>query len=282
MYESLNGIMSCGANLVVTLMEKQSMIILVSLLPFRATDRLLLLVLISTTAIVLLLDMYESSSGIMSCGANLVVTLMEKQLVILLAGLSPFRATDRLLLLVLHGTMAILVICESSNGIMSCGANLVVTLMEKQLVIFLAPLLPFRAKDRLLILVLHTTMVPVMYESSNGIMSCGANLVVTLMEKQLMISLAGLLPFRATDRLLLLVLIIGNGLRAGHVRTFKWNNELWSQLGGDIDGEAANDQSGRAVAFSSDGSTVAIGAYKNDGNGSNAGHVRVYNLEVGQ
>ena len=31
-----------------------------------------------------------------------------------------------------------------------------------------------------------------------------------------------------------------------------------------------------SVSLSSDGSTVAIGALGNDGNGSNAGHVRIY------
>ena len=51
------------------------------------------------------------------------------------------------------------------------------------------------------------------------------------------------------------------------------------QLGQDIDGEAANDYSGRSVSLSSDGSIVAIGAYGNDGNGSAAGHVRVYNYD---
>ncbi|MBC8464584.1 MAG: FG-GAP repeat protein, partial [Bacteroidetes bacterium] len=50
----------------------------------------------------------------------------------------------------------------------------------------------------------------------------------------------------------------------------------WSQLGQDIDGEAANDESGYSVSLSSDGGTVAIGACYNDGNGSNAGHVRIY------
>ena len=49
-----------------------------------------------------------------------------------------------------------------------------------------------------------------------------------------------------------------------------------TQLGTDIDGEAANDQSGNSVALSSDGTRVAIGALLNDGNGSSAGHVRVY------
>jgi surface protein len=47
-------------------------------------------------------------------------------------------------------------------------------------------------------------------------------------------------------------------------------------LGGDIDGEAADDNSGRSVSLSADGSRVAIGADGNDATGSNAGHVRVY------
>ena len=51
----------------------------------------------------------------------------------------------------------------------------------------------------------------------------------------------------------------------------------WQQLGTDIDGEAADDYSGWSVALSADGSTVAIGAIANDGNGSEraAGHVSV-------
>ena len=35
----------------------------------------------------------------------------------------------------------------------------------------------------------------------------------------------------------------------------------WTKVGGDIDGEAAGDQSGYSVSLSSDGSVVAIGAY---------------------
>jgi len=51
---------------------------------------------------------------------------------------------------------------------------------------------------------------------------------------------------------------------------------LGLKVGDDIDGEAANDQSGYSVSLSSDGTRVAIGAPFNDGNGSNSGHVRVY------
>ena len=42
----------------------------------------------------------------------------------------------------------------------------------------------------------------------------------------------------------------------------------WSQLGADIDGEAAYDNLGYSVSLSSDGTKVAIGAIDNDGNGS--------------
>ncbi|MFH2142337.1 MAG: T9SS type A sorting domain-containing protein [Bacteroidota bacterium] len=43
-----------------------------------------------------------------------------------------------------------------------------------------------------------------------------------------------------------------------------------------MDGEAADDRSGYSVSLSSDGSVLAIGAAWNDGNGTDAGHVRVY------
>ena len=70
----------------------------------------------------------------------------------------------------------------------------------------------------------------------------------------------------------------GNGSNSGHVRIYAWNGatSAWEQQGADIDGEAAGDQSGRSVSLSSDGTTVAIGAIYNDGNGSNSGHVRIY------
>ena len=68
----------------------------------------------------------------------------------------------------------------------------------------------------------------------------------------------------------------GNGLGSGHVRVYKFYNEVWEQLGSDIDGETVGDGSGASVSLSSDGYKVAIGAYANDGNGENAGHVRVF------
>jgi hypothetical protein len=65
----------------------------------------------------------------------------------------------------------------------------------------------------------------------------------------------------------------GTGADSGHVRIFVWDGTSWTQRGGDIDGEAAGDESGWSVALSADGSIVAIGASKN---ASNTGHVRVY------
>ena len=68
----------------------------------------------------------------------------------------------------------------------------------------------------------------------------------------------------------------GNGTSSGHVRIYQNVSGTWTQVGSDIDGEAADDNSGRSVSLSSDGSIVAIGAYGNNGNGTNSGHVRVY------
>ena len=68
----------------------------------------------------------------------------------------------------------------------------------------------------------------------------------------------------------------GNGTGSGHVRVYQWSGTAWTQLGTDIDGEAAGDDSGSAVSLSSDGNRLAIGATGNDGNGNLSGHVRVY------
>jgi hypothetical protein len=68
----------------------------------------------------------------------------------------------------------------------------------------------------------------------------------------------------------------GGTLDNGQVRVYENMWGTWTQIGGDIDGEALGDQSGTSVAISSDGTTVAIGAPFNDGAGSDAGQVRVY------
>merc|ERR1712050_66985 len=68
----------------------------------------------------------------------------------------------------------------------------------------------------------------------------------------------------------------GNGFRSGHVRVYRNINDVWTQIGSDIDGEDAADYSGWAIAMSSDGSVLAVGAPFNNDNGSSSGHVRVY------
>ena len=69
-----------------------------------------------------------------------------------------------------------------------------------------------------------------------------------------------------------------NGVNSGHVRVFENQSGTWVQVGQDIEGEDANNKSGSSVSLSSDGSIVAIGAFKNNGNGVDSGHVRVYDL----
>ena len=68
----------------------------------------------------------------------------------------------------------------------------------------------------------------------------------------------------------------GNGSNSGQVRVYQNISGVWTQIGADINGEAVDDNSGESVSLSSDGSIVAIGATRNDGNGNSSGHVRVY------
>ena len=70
----------------------------------------------------------------------------------------------------------------------------------------------------------------------------------------------------------------GNGMSSGHVRVFELGNNNWEQLGMDIDGESEGDNLGTAVALSSDGSRLAIGARNGDGDEIEAGYVQVFEL----
>ena len=64
---------------------------------------------------------------------------------------------------------------------------------------------------------------------------------------------------------------------SGHVRIFQQNGSSWTQIGSDINGEAAADNFGYTLSLSADGSILAIGARYNDGvNGQDSGHVRVF------
>ena len=52
--------------------------------------------------------------------------------------------------------------------------------------------------------------------------------------------------------------------------------QTWMQSGIDIDGEMIGDYSGSSISMSSDGNTLAIGAFLNNGSEPDAGHVRIY------
>ena len=52
-----------------------------------------------------------------------------------------------------------------------------------------------------------------------------------------------------------------------------------TQLGADIDGEAAED-SAYKVSLCADGNRLAIGAVGNDGNGDHSGHLRLFDLSM--
>ncbi len=68
-----------------------------------------------------------------------------------------------------------------------------------------------------------------------------------------------------------------NGASSGQVRTYKYISGVWTVVGGEIDGEAAADNSGQFLSTSCDGNIVAIGAPFNDSHGNGkSGHVRVY------
>ncbi len=59
----------------------------------------------------------------------------------------------------------------------------------------------------------------------------------------------------------------------GHTRVFKWNGNAWAQMGADIDGQAAGDESGYSVSLNADGTKLAIGAPEAN---SAKGEVRVF------
>ena len=68
----------------------------------------------------------------------------------------------------------------------------------------------------------------------------------------------------------------GGGTSSGAARIYGYSSGSWVQLGSDLQGEAVNDSFGFKVDLNSDGTVVAVSARDNDGAGSGAGHVRVF------
>lgn len=70
-----------------------------------------------------------------------------------------------------------------------------------------------------------------------------------------------------------------NGTDSGQVRVYKYFSATingWLRIGDDLDGEAPGDFFGQSVSLSSDGSRLAVGGHYNDGNGTESGHVRIF------
>lgn len=66
------------------------------------------------------------------------------------------------------------------------------------------------------------------------------------------------------------------GPDTGSVDIYTWNGTAWVQQGSSLEGLAAGDRAGTAVALSDDGTTVAIGAVGSNENGPDAGQVRIF------
>ena len=73
-----------------------------------------------------------------------------------------------------------------------------------------------------------------------------------------------------------------SGTESGLVRIYRLDptSAGWLKVGQDITGESPSDYLGETLSLSSDGSTVAIAAPANDGNGNTSGHVRVLRYDA--
>lgn len=68
----------------------------------------------------------------------------------------------------------------------------------------------------------------------------------------------------------------GGRSNAGAARAFSWNGTSWSQRGGDMEGDAANDNFGQTIALDHSGTRVIVGSILSDTSFSNAGETRVF------
>ncbi|GFH57073.1 T9SS C-terminal target domain-containing protein [Chaetoceros tenuissimus] len=68
-------------------------------------------------------------------------------------------------------------------------------------------------------------------------------------------------------------------IASGQVRVFRWSGSEWQQLGNNVNGSAGDDRFGTPTVISADGNTIAAGGHRNDGNGANAGHARVFQYD---
>ena len=67
------------------------------------------------------------------------------------------------------------------------------------------------------------------------------------------------------------------GVDAGRVRVYEMIGDSWSQRGAAIDGQSSDDFSGSSISLSRDGTVLAVGALKKNGeSGPDSGGVRVF------
>ena len=72
-----------------------------------------------------------------------------------------------------------------------------------------------------------------------------------------------------------------SGINSGQVRVFELsNNNVWKQKGNNINGSRINSESGYSISLAGNGNSIAIGAWKDNSNGTNAGAVRVYDFSA--
>ena len=81
------------------------------------------------------------------------------------------------------------------------------------------------------------------------------------------------------------ILVIGssghgyNGINSGAAHIYKWINNNWKQIGENIHGDAAGDETGFSVSLNNKGNILSIGSrFADTTNGTNSGCVRSYEI----
>ncbi len=74
---------------------------------------------------------------------------------------------------------------------------------------------------------------------------------------------------------------VNDGISSGYVRVFRNIDDVWTQIGEDIEGEVGGDLLGESVSINASGTMVAVGAPLNNSNNvNNTGQVKVFSLEA--
>jgi len=73
-----------------------------------------------------------------------------------------------------------------------------------------------------------------------------------------------------------------SGINSGQVRVYELSNNTnrWTQKGFAINGQRVGSESGYSISLAGNGNRIAIGAWKDNSNGTNAGAVRVYDFSA--